>query len=341
MWKEIQKRWEIVFYQSEDGSIKLNTIFDDETIWLTQKQMGELFDCTPENINLHLKNIFKEGELKKKWTIKKFLVVQYEGNREVKRDIDHYNLDAIIAVWYRVNSKEATKFRIWATQIIKEFVIKWFVMDDERLKNWVHFGKDYFEELLARIREIRASERRFYQKVTDIYATSVDYDSNADITKEFFAEIQNKFLFAVSNNTAPELVYSRVDSNKENMWLTSWKWAKKWWKIVKTDIGIWKNYLTEEEIDKLNLLVSWYLDFAELQAKNGKLIKMKGWIEKTKNFIELNEMGILDWKWKISREKADQKAEKEYEKFRIEQDKKFISDFDKFAKKIQSKTNNT
>lgn len=324
------KTWEILFYSSDEWNIKINVIFEGDTIWLSQKQIAEVFWVDISTINEHLKNIYNSWELSQEWTIGNFPIVQKEWTREVKRNISFYNLDIILSVWYRVNSYKATKFRIWANSILKEFVIKWFSIDDERLKNWNIFWKDYFDELLARIREIRASERRFYQKITDIFATSFDYDSSSEITKNFFASVQNKFLYAVSQNTAPELIYNRADSEKINMWLTTWKFQKSWWKILSTDIKIWKNYLSENELENLNLLVSWYLDFAELQAKKWKIMKMQDWVEKTKNFLQLNDMEILVWKWKISKKQAEQKAEKEFEKFRIEQDKNYIWDFDRF-----------
>ncbi|MGE4443902.1 MAG: virulence RhuM family protein [Candidatus Altimarinota bacterium] len=326
---------EIIFYNSEEGDIKINVIFENETIWLSQKQMGELFDCTKENVIGHLKNIFNEREVDENSVTKDFLVTASDGKNY---NTKHYNLDAIIAVGYRVNSYKATKFRIWATNVLKEYVIKGFVMDDERLKNGSHFGKDYFEELLARIREIRASERRFYQKITDIYATSVDYDSKAQITKDFFAEVQNKFLFAVSGNTAPELEYHRSDASKPNMGLITWKSQKTGGKILTTDIKIGKNYLTEEELTNLNLLVSGYLDFAELQARNGKVMKMQDWIDKTRSFLELNDMKVLDGKGTISKIQAEEKVEKEFEKFRVLQDKDYIGDFDKFVMEVTNKS---
>jgi len=329
--------WEILFYKSDEWDIKINVVFKDETIWLSQKQMWDLFWVETPAINKHLNNIYAEWELIEEATISKMEIVQREWQREVKREVAFYNLDTIIAVWYRVNSYKATKFRVWATAVLKEYVIKGFAMDDERLKNWSHFWKDYFEELLARIREIRASERRFYQKITDIYATSDDYDPNSQISRDFFAEVQNKFLYAVSNNTAPEIIHSRADSEKPNMWLTSWKAQKTWWKIVKTDIIVWKNYLSEEEIDTLNLLVSWYLDFAELQAKKWKVMYMQDWVKKTKDFLNLNDMELLEWKWKISKESADKKAIWEFEKFRVEQDRNYIGDFDKFVQEVEKK----
>ena len=329
--------WEILFYKSDEWDIKINVVFKDETIWLSQKQMWELFWVQENNITYHLWNIYNEEELDKNWTTQKIWVVQKEWEREVKREVAFYNLDAIIAVWYRVNSYKATKFRMWSNKILQEYVIKWFVMDDERLKNWSHFWKDYFDELLARIREIRASERRFYLKITDIYATSDDYDPQSKISQDFFAEVQNKFLYAVSHNTAGELINSRANSEEPNMWLTSWKWQKTWWKIVKTDITVWKNYLSEDEIDTLNLLISWYLDFAELQAKNWKVMYMKNWVEKTRSFLQLNDMELLEWKWKVAKITADKKATKEYNKFRVEQDKNYLWDFDKFVQDVGQK----
>jgi len=326
--------WEILFYKSDDGDIKINVIFENDTIWLSQKKMWELFWVETNTINYHLSEVFNSWELSEESVIRNFRITASDGK---SYNTKHYNLDVIIAVWYRVNSYKATKFRIWATNVLKEYVIKWFVMDDERLKNWTHFWKDYFDELLARIREIRASERRFYLKITDIYATSHDYDPKSQISQDFFAEVQNKFLYAISNNTAWELINSRANAEEPNMWLTSWKWQKTWWKIIKTDITVWKNYLSEEEIDTLNLLVSWYLDFAELQAKSWKVMYMNDWVDKTKSFLQLNDMEILDWKWKITKIIADKKATKEYNKFRIEQDKNYIWDFDKFVKEVRHK----
>ncbi|PZM86501.1 cell filamentation protein Fic [Candidatus Gracilibacteria bacterium] len=324
------KTGEILFYSSDEGNIKINVIFEGDTIWLSQKQIAEVFGVDISTINEHLKNIYNSGELSQEGTIGNFPIVQKEGTREVKRNISFYNLDIILSVGYRVNSYKATKFRIWANSVLKEFVIKGFSIDDERLKNGNIFGKDYFDELLARIREIRASERRFYQKITDIFATSFDYDSSSEITKNFFASVQNKFLYAVSQNTVPELIYNRADSEKINMGLTTWKFQKSGGKILSTDIKIGKNYLSENELENLNLLVSGYLDFAELQAKKGKIMKMQDWVEKTKNFLQLNDMEILVGKGKISKKQAEQKAEKEFEKFRIEQDKNYIGDFDRF-----------
>jgi hypothetical protein len=329
------KTWEIIFYKSDDWNIKVTVIFQDETIWLNQEQIAVLFWVDRTVITKHLKNIFESWEISQNSTSANFAQVKKEWNREVKRNITFYNLDTIIAVWYRVNSYKATKFRIWATSVLKEFIKKGFVMDDERLKNWQSFWQDYFDEWLARIREIRASERRFYQKITDIYATSVDYDPKAQITKDFFAKIQNKFLYAISDKTAPELEYFRADHKKPFMWLTSWKSQKIWWKIIDTDIHIWKNYLSEKELDNLNLLVSQYLDFAEFQARNWNIMTMQNWIDRTKTFFQSNNLKILEWKWSISKEKAEKKVKWEFEKFRIIQDKNYIWDFEKFVEEMK------
>ena len=231
----------IIFYRSNNWDVKIDVRFENETFWMSQKMMAELFEVQENNITYHLKEIFESEELDKNWTTQKIWVVRKEGSREVKRNIDFYNLDAIIAVWYRINSKKATQFRIWATSILKEFIVKGFVLDDEMLKNWKKFWKDYFDELLERIRDIRSSERRFYQKLTDIYSLSVDYDKNSEITKNFFSTIQNKLHFAISWNTAAEIIYNRADSEKENMGLTSWKYWPDW-KILKSDVVIAKYY---------------------------------------------------------------------------------------------------
>lgn len=261
----MQDSKQIIFYKSQTWDIKVNVLFQEETLWLSQKAMWELFDCTTDNVALHIKNIFKSWELTQDSVTEDFSVTANDGK---KYKVKHYNLDAIIAVWYRVNSLKATQFRIWATNVLKEFIIKWFVMDDERLKNWEKFWKKYFEELLERIRDIRTSERIFYQKLTDLYSLSADYDKDSETTKQFFATIQNKLHFVISWNTAAEIIYDRVDSEKENMWLTTWKDAPRW-KIMKSDVSITKNYLYEKEIKSLNLLVNAYLDIAEMQAMDG------------------------------------------------------------------------
>jgi hypothetical protein len=289
-------------------------------------------------ITKHLINIYNEGELDKEATCAKIAQVQTEGNREVTRPIEFYNLDAIISVGYRVNSTQATHFRIWATERLKEYIIKGFTMDDERLKNPNNiFGKDYFEEQLARIRDIRSSERRFYQKITDIYSQcSADYSKDTDITKTFFATVQNKLHWAMTGQTAAEIIHSRADSKKENMGLTTWKNAPKG-KIRKTDVGVAKNYLNEKELNGLNRIVTMYLDYAENQAGKGIVMYMKDWVKKLDAFLQFNEEAILKDAGKVTHEVALALAEKEFEKYRIVQDKLLESDFDKAVKKLKKK----
>ncbi len=329
---DLQKIKNFVIFKTNEGKVNIDVFFFEDTLWLTQKVMAELFGTTKQNISLHLKNIFIEEELNKKATVKKYLTVQMEGNREVSREKEFYSLDAIIAVGYRVNSKRATKFRIWATKVLQEFIVKGFVMDDERLKQVKHFGKDYFEELLERIREIRASERRFYQKITDIYALSADYDKNSEDTKMFFATVQNKLHWAISNQTAAEIIYKNADAKKVFMGLKTWKQAPKG-KILKTDVSIAKNYLNKQHIEELNRIVSAYLDLAENRAKKGIVMNMKDWIKFLDKFLELSNYPILLDKGKVSAEEAKIKAESEYEKFRVKQDEEYISDFDYEVKK--------
>lgn len=325
----------ILIYQSEDGQTRIDVQLIDETVWLTQKLMAELFQKNVRTINEHIKNIFSEGELDPESTIRKFRIVQKEGHRNVERLIDYYNLDIIISVGYRVRSHRGTQFRIWATQRLREYLIKGFVMDDERLK---HPGQiDYFDELLERIRDIRASERRFYQKITDIYATSMDYDPNSEITQTFFATVQNKMHWAIHGHTAAELISERADANKPNMGLTVWKGAV----VRKGDVGIAKNYLTEQEISDLNLIVNQYLDFAEFQARRHQPMYMTDWARRLDDFLEVNRLNILDTAGKITAQQAKEIAEVEYEKFsklrRLEQDQR-QSDFDKMVKQIEDKT---
>jgi len=326
---------DFVLYTTPNGEVKLEVFLKDETLWLTQKKMAELFDVEVNTINYHLKEIFKSAELEEKATIRKIRIVQDEGGREVSREVDFYNLDAIIAVGYRVNSKRATQFRIWATHVLKEYIIKGFAMNDERLKDPRQiFGKDYFEEQLARIRDIRSSERRFYQKITDIFSQcSADYDSNEDITKKFFATVQNKLHFAITGQTAAEIIHSRVDGSQSNMGLTTWKNSPTG-KIRKTDVSIAKNYLDEKELDHLNRIVTMYLDYAEIQANAGRAVYMKSWVEKLDAFLQFNEKDILQDTGKISHEVALVLAEKEFEKFSRIQDKNHISDFDREVKKF-------
>jgi hypothetical protein len=327
-----------IFYHSAKGEVNVQVIVDgeSETIWATQNSIAEIFNTSKQNISYHLNNVYNEGELNRNATVKEILTVQTEGNRKVNRTLEFYNLDAIISVGYRINSMQATTFRIWATSVLKEYLIKGFALDDERLKQGNQlFGKDYFAELLERIREIRASERLFYQKITDIYATSIDYDANATITQEFYATVQNKLHWAIHQHTAAELIQLRANSEEKNMGLTSWKNEKKGGKILRTDVSIAKNYLNEEELNELNRVVSMYLDFAENMAKRQKEMKMKDWIARLDAFLSFNEYGILKDAGKISASVAKSIAEKEYEKFRIIQDKEYKSDFDKALENIK------
>ena len=329
----MNKEHEIVLYQIDKTNICVSVFFCEETFWMTQKAMAELFDCSTDNISLHLKKIFQEEELDEKSTAEFFSVVQKEGNRNVSRNVKCYNLDAIIAVGYRVNSKKATRFRQWATKTLKEYIIKGFVLNDDMLKNGKPFGKDYFDELLERIREIRASERRAYQKITDVFEQcSYDYDKNSETTKAFYAFVQNKLHFAITGKTAAELIYERADSEKPSMGLTTWKDAPDG-KILKRDIGIAKNYLNEKELTRLNRLVTMFIDYAELMAEDGVLMSMQDWVDQTNQFLMNNRRKVLSGKGKVSHEAALKKAEKEYEVFRIKQDREYISEFDREVEK--------
>lgn len=320
---------EIVLYQVEDTNICVNVVFKDETFWMTQKAMAELFDVNVPAISKHLSNIFEEGELFKEATVSKMEIVQMEGNRKVKREPEFYNLDAIIAVGYRVNSKKATRFRQWATKTLKEYITKGFVLNDDMLKNGKPFGKDYFDELLERIREIRASERRAYQKITDVFEQcSYDYDKNSDITKAFYAFVQNKLHFAVTGKTAAELVYERVNAEKPAMGLTTWKDAPDG-KILQRDISVAKNYLNEKELSRLNRLVTMFIDYAELMAEDEVLMSMQDWVEQMNQFLRNNRREVLEGKGKVSHDMAMKKAEKEYEIFRVKQDQEYVSEFDR------------
>ena len=333
----LERRSNFLLYSSSDGDIKIDVRLEDETVWLTQKLIAELYQTTPQNITIHLKNIYESGELEEKATCKDFLQVQIEGNRQIKRKQKFYNLDAIISVGYRVNSYQATQFRIWATKTLKEFIIKGFVLNDERLKQGGQvFGKDYFDELLERIREIRASERRFYQKITDIYALSVDYDKNSPLTKEFFATVQNKLHWAITGKTAAEIIYSSTDAKKIFMGLKTWKNVPDG-KILKSDVSIAKNYLYEKHIKELERIISAYLDLAENRAEKHILMKMTDWIEFLNKFLELSNYPILTDAGKIGKLEAKLKAEQEYETYRKMQDKNYISDFDKEVKRISGK----
>jgi hypothetical protein len=327
---------EFMLYKTPDGRVNVEIYLRDENIWLTQKMLAELFDVDRSVVTKHLKNIFNERELQENSVCANFAHTAEDGKPYKTK---FYNLDAIIAVGYRVNSKKATHFRIWATQILKEYIIKGFAMDDERLKEPRRvFGKDYFEEQLARIRDIRSSERRFYQKITDIYAQcSADYDPNEDMTQQFFATVQNKLHFAITGKTAAEIIQSRVDSKKLNMGLTTWKNAPEG-KIRITDVGIAKNYLNETELDHLNRIVTMYLDFAELQANAGRVMYMQDWIKKLDAFLQFNEREILQDAGEVSHEVALALAGEEYEKYTRTRDQNYISDFDKLVKGLPPPT---
>jgi len=304
---------------------------------LTQKALAELFWVKVPAVNKHLKNIFESGELIREATVSKMEIIRPEGARDVVREVEFYNLDAIIAVGYRVNSYQATRFRIWATKTLREFIIKGFVLDDERLKQGKRvFGKDYFDELLERIREIRASERRFYQKITDIYSLSADYDPQAPVTKEFFATVQNKLHWAITGQTAAELIYSSADAARVNMGLATWKHAPRG-KILKSDVAVAKNYLNEAHIKELNRIVTAYLDLAENRAERGIVTQMAEWAEFLNRFLELSNYPILKDKGKVSALEAKLKAEAQYETFRQRQDREFISDFDREIKRLEGK----
>ena len=329
----MEQKHNIVLYQIDDTNICVSVIYKDETFWLTQRAMSELFDCSSDNISLHLRNIYKEEELTEEATAEIFSVVQKEGNRDVKRNAKCYNLDAIIAVGYRVNSKKATKFRQWATKTLKEYITKGFVLNDDMLKNGKPFGKDYFDELLERIREIRASERRAYQKITDVFEQcSYDYDKNSETTRAFYSFVQNKLHFAVTGQTAAELIFDRADAEKPTMGLTTWKDAPDG-KILKRDIVVAKNYLNEKEISRLNRLVTMFIDYAELMAEDEVLMSMQDWVDQTNQFLSNNRRKVLEGKGRISHDQAIKKAAKEYDIFRVRQDQEYVSEFDKQTEK--------
>ncbi|MDO9331713.1 MAG: virulence RhuM family protein [Pseudomonas sp.] len=331
---------QFIIYQSEDGKTRLDVRFVDETVWLTQALMADLFSTTPENVLMHLKNIFSEGELDQNATTKDFLVVRQEGTRQVKRSLKHYNLDAIISVGYRVQSHTATRFRQWATRQLREYIVKGFVLDDERLKN-PDQPFDYFEELTRRIQDIRTSEKRFYQKITDIYATSVDYDPTQDASISFFKTVQNKVHWAITGQTAAELIHHRADSSKPHMGLTNWRGAK----VRKQDIANAKNYLTADELSALNNLVEQYLVFAEGQAMRRIPMSMADWVKKLDGFLTLNDRDILDNAGKISHDMAKQHAETQYELFHQQRQQldtanadKRLADLSQLAHQLSDKT---
>lgn len=329
MSKEIVKNGEILLYSYEGAKEYIDVYFKDETFWLTQSAMAKLFDCSADNISSHLKNIFDEGELERAATTEKFSVVRKEGKRDVTRLIDFYNLDAIIAVGYRVNSKKATRFRQWATRTLREYIQKGFVLNDDLLKNGQQFGRDYFDELLERIREIRASERRAYQKIADIFEQcSYDYDKNSETTRQFYAFVQNKLHFAVTGKTAAELITERATLDSPTMGLTTWKGAPDG-KILKSDVTVAKNYLNEKEIARLNRLVTMFIDYAELMAEDEQPMSMKDWLSETDRFLENNRRNVLDGKGRISHDDAVKKVGDIYSEFRKKQDADYVSDFDR------------
>ncbi|MBK7962156.1 MAG: virulence RhuM family protein [Bdellovibrionales bacterium] len=335
-----QAKGGIILFQSNDGQTKIQVRFEDKSVWLTQAAIAELFQTTPQNITLHLKSIFEEGELAEAATCKQYLQVRQEGKRQISRQLRHYSLEAILAVGYRVRSSRGTQFRQWATAQLQELLVKGFVMDDERLKEGKSIVQDYFDELLLRIRDIRASERRFYQKITDIYATSIDYDGSAQVTQEFYAMVQNKLHWATHGKTAAEVIKSRADASKKNMGLTTWKNSPAG-AIRKQDVSVAKNYLSEEELAALNRTVVMYLDYAEDQALKGKPMHMSDWIKKLDGFLQFNEKNILTNSGKISQKMALEHAESEFNKYegqlRQVESSQSSSDFDELAKKLTSK----
>ena len=327
---DIANRGEILLYSDENGKEFVNVIFKDETFWLTQKAMAELFDCTTDNISLHLKNIFTDGELDKDSVTEKFSVTAADGKNYKTQ---HYNLDAIIAVGYRVNSKKATRFRQWATKTLKEYIQKGFVLNDELMKNGRPFGKDYFDELLERIREIRASERRAYQKIADVFEQcSYDYDKDSATTKAFYAFVQNKLHYAVTGKTAAELLSERATLDSPTMGLTTWKGAPDG-KILKSDTLVAKNYLNQKELSRLNRLVTMFIDYAELMAEDEQLMSMQDWLDETDRFLANNRRKVLDNKGHISRDAAVKKVSGIYEEFRKKQDAAYISEFDRHTER--------
>lgn len=327
---------DIILYTDAKGHIRVEVYYEDDTFWLSQKRMAELFGIEVQTVNYHLKEIFKSGELDESSTIRKIRIVQTEGTLEVSREVEFYHLDAVIAVGYRVNSYEATQFRIWATKTLREYMIKGFVVDDERLKQGAKFGKDYFDELLERVREIRVSERRFYQKITDIYKEcSIDYDKGSELTRKFYKTVQNKLHWAITGKTAAEIVSERVKLSEPNMGLTTWKNSPKG-KVLKS-VAIAKNYLSEKEIDELNRIVSMYLDYAENQAARQIPMKMKEWVSKLDAFLQFNDYEVLKDGGVVSHGVAKELAEDAFEKFRRVQDKEYQSDFDREIEKLKQR----
>lgn len=328
---------EILIYQSEDGKSRIQVRLEENTVWLSQRLIAELFQVAVPTVNEHVKNIYAEGELDRGATIRKFRIVQREGARDVQREVEFYNLDLILSIGYRISSHRGTQFRKWATERLREYLVKGFTMDDERLKEGRTLGTDYFDELLERIREIRASEKRFYQKLRDIYKLAIDYDPAAEATQEFFQVVQNKLHWAVTGHTAAEIIAQRADAGKPNMGLTTWKGAK----VRRQDVAIAKNYLNEKEIRELNRIVTMYLDYAELQAERRQPLYMKDWRERLDAFLKFNERQILEHPGKVSMEVAKKLALEQYERFeskRLTQEASMPDEgFDQVAKQLESK----
>lgn len=328
-----------MIFTSQAGEDGIEVRVQDENVWLTQKLIAKLFDVNIPNINEHLRNVFSSKELDKSSTIRKFQIVQKEGTREIAREIDHYNLEVIISLGYRINSQRATDFRRWATRVLKDYAVKGYVLDDERLKNGAYLNSQYFKDLIFEIRDIRESERNFYQQITDIYAMAMDYDANSETTKTFFATVQNKLHYATHGNTAAELIAKRADHKKDYMGLMTWKKAPNG-KILKSDVSIAKNYLQKKEIKFLNRIVTMYLDYAEHQAEKGIPMTMKDWSDKLNVFLKFNDEEILEDAGEVTAEIAKAFAESEFEKYRPIQDRLYESDFDKEIKKYLKKGDN-
>lgn len=328
---------EFLIFTGQSGEQSIEVRYEDQIIWLSQKLIAQLFAVDVRTINEHLKNIYDQDELDREATIRKFKIVQIEGNRNVSRDVDFYNLDAVISVGYRVNTVRATQFRQWATEVLRRFAIRGYVLDRKRMENGSFLGEDYFERLLEEIREIRLSERRFYQKITDIYATSVDYNKDAPTTKAFFAKVQNKLHFAIHGHTAAELILKRADSTKNHMGLTSWEKSPDG-KIIKSDVSIAKNYLSKKELDSLGRIVNAYLDLAEDRARRQIPMTMEDWAKRLDKFLEFDEREILQDSGKVSAKIAKAHAESEFEKYRVIQDQLFESDFDQVVKEFEKKS---
>jgi hypothetical protein len=335
--KEIPERVGLAFYTNEKGETEVEVYFADDNMWLSRETMSALFDVDARTISEHISNIYKSGELEEIPTRRKIRRVQIEGNRQVGREIDFYNLDAVISVGYRVNSLKATQFRKFATRILHEYIQKGFVINDDRFKHGNKFDESYFKEMLERIREIRLSERRIYLKITDIFSLASDYDKNSVIARHFFAFIQNQLHFAIAGGTAAEIIYNRADRTKDNMGLTTWKYAPNG-KILKTDVTVAKNYLEENELKRLALVVSAFLDIAELRAERQLSTTMQQWIEFMNGYLNLNNLPVLQGFGAISKEGADEKALAEYAEFRVIQDRNYVSDFEKLTSSLHNKT---